>query len=173
MGLNNTGLGKTLASLGAAVAIGFAPEAEARERHDHAVFNVEASNHKVTANGGYFHEIADHFSLGLAVGGGTNFQGHPVGAAEGLVAYHKTLSRRVAQGVFGVLEGGGGVEAVVDPRGAHFELVARSTVIVGLQVNKALSVFTGVNHTWTSDSAHMPTSDLNNWSVSVGTVFEL
>ncbi len=158
------GLGKLLTSFGAAAVVNLAPvAAEADGHHNHVVLGLEANTHNAMAHGGYFREIGGHISLGGAVGLGKSFHGETVGALEALVAYHKTLSQSVADGIFGVIEGGGGVEMVLDDlHGAHFEPVAKVTGLIGVQVNDTLGIFGGVNY--------IRTPDANHWSGSVGTV---
>lgn len=157
------GLGKTLTSLGTAAAITLAPEvAQSNEHHNHAVLGVEANNHNVMAHGGYFHEIGGHVSMGVAAGLGKGFHGETVGSVEGLVAYHATLSRAVAQGVFAVLEGGVGLEVASTEHGTHMEPVVKITGLAGVQVTPSVGVFVG--------PSYIRTPDANHWSVSAGAV---
>lgn len=157
------GLGKTLTSLGTAAAITFTPEvAHAGEQHNHAVFGVEAGPRSVMAHGGYFREIGGHVSTGIAAGLGKGFHGETVGAIEGMVAYHKTISHGIAKGVFVVFEAGGGLEMVSTERGLRVEPIAKGTGLLGVQLNNTVGVFAGVNYGRTPDA--------NHGSVSVGTV---
>jgi|GEM_PF-2677621 hypothetical protein len=155
---------KSVASLGTTAAMSLVPQmAAAGEQSNHAVLGTEVSAHSLMAYGGYFHEAAHHLSIGVSGGLGKDFHGGTVGALEGLIAYHKTLSRAVAHGVFGVLEAGGGAEMDSGEHGVHFEPIAKATGLVGIQVSEALGIFAGPNYVATPDTHH--------WSISAGAVF--
>ncbi len=158
------GLGKTLTTLGAAAVLNLVPAtAQAGGHHNHVVLGVEANNQNAMAHGGYFYEIGGHVSLGVAAGLGKGFHGETVGAVEGLVAYHKTLTQAFGKNIFGVVEGGGGVEMVSDGvHGRHFAPVLKLTGLVGIQVSEALGIFAGPNY--------MRTPGANHFSGSVGAV---
>ncbi len=132
--------GKILSSVGAVAAIGLSHgSASAGEKHNHAVLGVESTKHNSMLHGGYFREIGHHLSLGLAAGVGADYHGSPVGSAEAVLAYHKT----VRGDVFGVLEAGVGAEVLKGGHGVHTAPVAKLTGLLGYQATPSVGVYAG------------------------------
>lgn len=152
-------VGKTVASAGAAAAIGLTPSAaKAGEQHNHAVLGVESTKHSSMFHGGYFREIGHHLSLGLAAGVGADYHGSPVGSAEAVLAYHKT----VRGDIFGVLEAGVGAEVLKGGHGVHAAPVAKLTGLLGYQATPSVGVYVGPSVVRVPGSTDV--------SLSVGTV---
>lgn len=155
--------GKTFTTLGTVAALGLAPEiAEAGNHHNHAVLSFEGGQHGAMIHGGYFREVAGHLSVGVTAGLGKGFHGENIGSLGAMVAYHKTISRRVARGVFGVIEGGFEAEAISDTHGSTVEPAVKATVLGGVQVTDSLGVFLGGNY--------KHNLDVDDWSGSAGAV---
>lgn len=182
------GLGKTLASLGAAAAFSLTPAVSQAENgqsgeaksvhhakeshHNHLIFGVEGAAHVSYIRAGVFHELGmgGHLSLGIEGGLGLDYQSPPssspvprnlsaAASLDVLAAYHKTIKDKI----FGVVEAGVGVELVKGSHGIHAAPVAKATGLVGYQLTDSLGVYIG--------PGVIRSPSATDVSVSVGAVF--
>lgn len=103
--------------------------------HNHVALGVEADSHKALSHILYTRELMDHWSVGAAVGLGSDYHGKFAGGAEAVGTFHKTVHKPF----FVVGEVGVGAELV----NSHIIPIAKITGLVGVQVNDALGVSIG------------------------------
>lgn len=110
-------------------------QVEAGDHHNHLALGVEADAHKTLSHILYTRELMDHWSVGAAVGLGTDYHGTFAGGAEAVGTFHKAISKPF----FVVGEVGAGAEFI----GSHVTPIVKVTGLIGVQVTDALGISVG------------------------------
>lgn len=136
------GLGKYVASAGAAVALGFAPDVAAEtpiHNQHHLALGVEAHSHAGLTQAKYIRSLPGHFETGVVGGIGMSTHKDFLASLEVLGAYSVHFSDRI--GV--VLEGTVGVEVVKGGHGTHVEPAFKGALFGEYQAHDHVKVYGG------------------------------